>query len=80
MDVTKLPCPVCGGTDYEIGNASFGASLLFEKRTVSNFALGLFKALASPSNTYTNTSARHCLTCNNVQLFTGIVVKPKNKE
>lgn len=69
MDVSTLPCPVCGGTDYEFGNATFGYSLSFKKLNVGNLALGLFKALITSNNSYTHTRARRCVQCENVQLF-----------
>lgn len=69
MDLAKLPCPICGGTDYEIGNGVLGTGLTFEKPTAQNIALGLFKAMVTDPRHYTTIRARRCLTCNNVQLF-----------
>lgn len=78
MDVTKLPCPICGSTNYEFGVVehhrnsgaftTFAHPLLFRKDGQAKPKMGLLEGLRSDRPQSVN-RARHCLTCGNVQVF-----------
>lgn len=69
MDISKLPCPVCGGTDYEIGEARFGMALSFLKQDQDSLIRPFLNTFFIDQTKITYTMARRCIQCNNVQLF-----------
>ena len=71
MDVTKLPCHICGGTDYEIGQPTYEVMkplyLYKHAASMKQRFWDSFKVI--PPQDKRILAARRCLTCNNVQLF-----------
>jgi hypothetical protein len=71
MDVTKLPCHICGGTDYEIGQPTYEVMkplyLYKHGATIQERFRDSFKIFHSQDKRIM--AARRCLTCQNVQLF-----------
>lgn len=77
MDVSTLPCPICGQTNYEFGTlehykheflATHTKSTFFRKDGIRRQAFGIFNNLMSEKPVEAN-RGRRCLTCNNVQIF-----------
>lgn len=77
MDISTLPCPVCGGVNYEFGSIEhyrYGTlstntkSLYFRRDGIRVQAFGLLNRLMTESPAQVS-KGRHCLQCGNIQMF-----------
>lgn len=66
MDITTLPCPICGQTNYELGKVADSSQL--GQRPLMYFAAkdsGFFSLFKG----HVVDKARRCLSCGHVALF-----------
>lgn len=70
MDVTKLPCHICGGTEYDLGQPSYD---VFKPLYLFKYAAKITDRMKASFKLHPQDKlilgARRCLKCGNVQLF-----------
>lgn len=78
MDVTTLPCPICGQTNYELGTvehyhaqgmtSNHTYKLYFRKEGQPMRIWGVLENLRAQKPARVD-KARHCLSCGHVAMF-----------
>lgn len=68
MDITQVPCPICGKTNYSLGRLTSKSKLFFTPKPEGGIINRLLNLNAEVRSIHT---ARQCLDCGHIALFVG---------